>query len=68
MQKDFSIDDYITSGKFGTETGRSGLGGSHVYKIVSAMEGTLDFISETVSSEEEDEWWTIFIIMVPLTL
>lgn len=68
MPKDFSIDDYITSGKFGTETGRSGLGGSHVYKIVSSMDGTLDFISEAVSSEEKDEWWTTFMISVPLAL
>ena len=68
MPKDFSIDDYITSGKFGTETGRSGLGGSHVYKIVSSMDGTLDFISEAVSTEEKDEWWTTFMITVPLAL
>lgn len=68
MPKDFSIDDYITSGKFGTATGRSGLGGNHVYKIVSAMGGTLDFISEAVSSAEKDEWWTTFMISVPLVL
>ena len=68
MPKDFSIDDYITSGKFGTETGRSGLGGSHVYKVVSSMDGTLDFISEAVSTEEKDEWWTTFMITVPLAL
>ena len=68
MPKDFSIDDYITSGKFGTDTGRSGLGGSHVYKIVSSMDGTLDFISEAVSSEEKDEWWTTFMITIPITL
>ena len=68
MPKDLNIDDYITSGKFGTDTGRSGLGGSHVFKIVSAMGGTLDFISEAVSSAEKDEWWTTFMITVPLTL
>ena len=68
MPKDFSIDDYVTSGKFGIDTGRSGLGGSHVYKIVSSMDGTLDFISEAVSSEEKDEWWTTFMITVPLVL
>lgn len=68
MPKDFSIDDYITSGIFGTGTGRSGLGGSHVYKIVSSMGGTLDFISEAVSSEKRDEWWTTFLISVPLVL
>lgn len=68
MPKDFSIDDYITSGKFGTDTGRSGLGGSHVFKIVSSMGGTLDFICEQVSSAEKDEWWTTFTISVPLTL
>lgn len=66
MPKDFTIDDYITSGKFGTETGRSGLGGNHVYKIVSAMNGTLDFISEAVSSAEKDEWWTTFMISILL--
>ena len=68
MPNDFSIDDYITSGKFGTETGRSGLGGSHVYKIASSMGGALDFISEAVTSAEKDEWWTTFMITVPLTL
>jgi signal transduction histidine kinase len=68
MPKDFSIDDYITSGKFGTDTGRSGLGGSHVFKIVSTMGGTLDFISEAVSSAEKEEWWTTFIITIPLSL
>lgn len=66
MPKDFGIDDYITSGKFGTETGRSGLGGSHVYNIVSSMGGTLDFICEEVSSAEKDEWWTTFMISIPL--
>ena len=65
MPKNFSIDDYIASGKFGTGTGRSGLGGNHVYKIVSAMGGTLDFISETVTSAGKDEWWTTFMISVP---
>ena len=68
MPKDFGIEDYIASGKFGTDTGRSGLGGSHVYKIVSSMGGTLDFISEEVSSAEKEEWWTTFMITVPLTL
>lgn len=68
MPKNFSIDDYITSGKFGTDTGRSGLGGSHVFKIVSTMGGTLDFISEAVSSAEKEEWWTTFMITIPLTL
>lgn len=68
MPKDFSIDDYITSGKFGTDTGRSGLGGSHVFKIVSTMGGTLDFISEEVSSAKKDEWWTTFMITIPLSL
>ncbi|MBQ6681807.1 MAG: HAMP domain-containing histidine kinase [Prevotella sp.] len=68
MPKDFSIDEYITSGKFGTETGRSGLGGSHVFKIVSVMGGTLDFISEAVSSPDKEEWWTTFMISIPLTL
>ncbi len=68
MPKDFSIDDYITSGKFGTDSGRSGLGGSHVYKIVSSMDGTLDFISETFSSAEKEEWWTTFMITIPLVL
>ena len=68
MPKDLSIEDYIASGIFGTETGRSGLGGSHVYKIVSSMGGTLDFISEAVKSTEKDEWWTTFKITVPLTL
>ena len=66
MPKDFSIDDYITSGKFGTDTGRSGLGGSHVYKIVSSMDGTLDFTSEAVSSAEKNECWTTFMITIPL--
>ena len=68
MPKDFSIGDYITSGRFGTETGRFGLGGSHVFKIVSSMGGTLDFICEQVSSAEIDEWWTTFMISVPLIL
>ena len=68
MSKDFSIEDYIASGKFGTETGRSGLGGSHVYKIVSSMDGTLDFISEKISSKDNDEWWTTFMITLPITL
>ena len=68
MPKDFSIDDYITSGKFGTDTGRSGLGGSHVFKIVSSMGGTLDFISEAVSTAEKEEWWTTFMISIPITL
>lgn len=67
MPKDLSIEDYIASGIFGTETGRSGLGGSHVYKIVSSMDGTLDFISEKISSTEIEEWWTTFMITIPIT-
>ena len=68
ISKEFRIDDYIAAGEFGTETGRSGLGGSHVYKIVSSMDGTLDFISEKVLSTEIDEWWTTFMITIPITL
>lgn len=68
MPKNFGIEDYIASGKFGTDTGRSGLGGSHVYKIVSSMDGTLDFISQEVSFAEKNEWWTTFMITIPLTL
>ena len=37
-------------------------------KIVSSIDGTLDFISEAVSSEEKDEWWTTFMITIPLVL
>lgn len=43
---EFTLDDYITAGKFNKETGNSGLGGRQVYNICKSFGGDMDLITE----------------------
>lgn len=56
----FSLDDYTTKGRFSHETGRTGLGGYHIYSITKAYGGFL-----TLSSDPN--WPFIVDIRIPVT-
>lgn len=58
MDDDFSIQDYITKGRFSSSTGRSGLGGYHVYKITKIHKGYLYI-------DSNETWNTIVEILIP---
>ena len=60
ISDDFTIDDYITKGRFTSDTGRSGLGGYHVYQIVKGHKGYLALDSNKV-------WNMIVVILIPVT-
>lgn len=66
MPEDFTIDDYAASGVFATSTGRSGIGGAQVCRIVNSMNGTIDFISEKVSYPDREEPLVTFMILIPV--
>ena len=56
----FTFDDYITKGRYSSETGRTGLGGYHVNEIAKSMGGKLTDIFET-----KDEW-EVFEFTIPI--
>lgn len=60
MPDNFSIDDYISKGRFNGESGRSGLGGYHVYSITKKHNGYMFLRSD-------EEWNFIIDILLPLT-
>ena len=55
----FSITDYISRGRYTTSTGRSGLGGYHVYQIVKGHNGFLYLDSNKV-------WNMIVEVLLPI--
>ena len=57
--KDFSIEKYISRGEFCGESGRTGLGGNHIYNITKAHKG---FINLT----NDGEWNVIVEILLPV--
>ena len=59
LSDDFTIDDYITRGRFVSTTGRSGLGGYHVYQVVKGHKGYLSLDSNKV-------WNVIVDILIPV--
>ena len=59
MPEDFTMQDYITKGRFDAESGRSGLGGYHVYQIVKGHKGYLFLDSNKV-------WNMIVEILLPV--
>jgi type I restriction-modification system DNA methylase subunit len=59
MQDGFSIKDYISRGRFSAQTGRSGLGGYHVYQVVKGHNGFLYLDSNNV-------WNMVVEILLPL--
>lgn len=60
MPDSFSIDDYISKGRFNGESGRSGLGGYHVYSITKKHNGYMFLRSD-------EEWNFIIDVLLPLT-
>lgn len=56
----FTIEDYITKGRFNSETGRTGLGGYHVFSIVKAYGGFLNLSSDP-------NWPFIVDILIPVS-
>lgn len=43
----FTVKDYITKGRFSSETGRTGLGGYHIYSITSTYGGCMTLSSDS---------------------
>lgn len=56
----FTIDDYISRGRYAASTGRSGLGGHHVYQIAKGHGGFLYLDSNKV-------WSTIVDVLIPIS-
>ena len=57
--EDFTIDDYITSGKFNKETGTTGLGGRQVYNICKSFGGDMDLLTDASDGK------TTFLFFIP---
>ena len=55
----FKIEDYISKGRFKSSTGRTGLGGYHVYEIVKGHKGYLN-----ISSNKS--WNVVVDILLPI--
>jgi sensor histidine kinase regulating citrate/malate metabolism len=55
----FTIDDYITRGRYSASSGRSGLGGYHVYQIVKGHKGFLCLDSNKI-------WNVIVEVLLPI--
>ena len=59
IDEGFSINDYISRGRYSVSTGRSGLGGYHVYQIAKGHKGYLYLDSNKV-------WNMIVEILLPI--
>lgn len=57
--KDFSIEKYISRGEFCGDTGRTGLGGNHVYNIAKSHSGFINLTSD-------EEWNFIVEVLIPV--
>ena len=55
----FTIHDYITRRRYNAKTGRSGLGGNHVYNITNRLNGIL-------SLRTDKEWPFILDVLLPV--
>ena len=55
----FTMEDYITRGRYSANTGRSGLGGYHVYQIVKGHNGFLYLDSNKI-------WNVIVEVLLPI--
>lgn len=58
ISSDFTIEDYISRGRYTSETGRSGLGGYHVYQIVKGHNGYLYL-------DSNDYWNVVVDVLLP---
>lgn len=59
MTEDFTIEDYISRGRYSAATGRSGLGGYHTYQIVKGHKGFLYL-------DSNKQWSVIVDILLPI--
>ncbi len=59
FNRGFGISEYITKGRFSSETGRSGLGGYHVYEITKGHNGYMYIDSNYI-------WNVIIDILLPV--
>ena len=59
IDEGFSIEDYISRGRYTASTGRSGLGGYHVYQIAKGHKGFLHLDSNKV-------WNMIVEVLLPI--
>lgn len=59
MTEGFTLEDYITRGRYSSNSGRSGLGGNHVYQVVKKHNGYL-----CLSSTKE--WSVIVDMLIPV--
>lgn len=59
MAEGFTIDDYISRGRYSATSGRSGLGGYHVYQVAKGHNG---FVSLSTSGD----WSVIVDVLLPL--
>ena len=59
FKKGFTIKDYITRGRYSANTGRSGLGGYHVYSIIKGHGGFLNIDSNKI-------WSVIIELLLPI--
>ncbi len=60
FKKGFSLGDYIARGRYSATSGRSGLGGYHVYQITKGHQGYLYIDSNKI-------WNVIVEILIPVT-
>lgn len=56
----FTIHDFITRRRYNAKTGRSGLGGNHIYNITNRLNGIL-------SLRTDKEWPFILDVLLPVT-
>lgn len=59
LTDEFTIEDYVTKGRFAASTGNSGLGGYHVYQIVKGHNGFLRL-------DKNKQWGMIIDILLPI--
>ena len=60
IPSNFTIDDYITKGRYSYSTGRSGLGGYHIHQIVKGHKGFLYLNSNKI-------WNVVVEILLPVS-
>ncbi len=59
MSAGFSIEDYVSRGRYTASTGRTGLGGYHVYQIVKGHNGYLRL-------DSNKQWNVIVEVLLPI--
>lgn len=59
IEEGFTIEDYISKGRYGEQSGRTGLGGNHVYSIAKGNKGYLYL-------GRNEDWNVIVDVLIPL--